>query len=82
MLTLTTFATLALAASAYARDGVHLVNCNSDDSVVVYCADDSNCNFNPTHNNYCVFHAGGTAIWEGGSKSCDFPTGVVFECEW
>ncbi|KAB5572320.1 hypothetical protein GE09DRAFT_1216884 [Coniochaeta sp. 2T2.1] len=68
----------AMAIGAVARDSVHLINCNFDDSVVVFCNDDSNCDFNPAPNNFCVFHAGGTGTWEGSTQSCDFPTGTVF----
>ncbi|TPX18959.1 uncharacterized protein E0L32_011352 [Thyridium curvatum] len=58
-------------------EGIHLLNCVTY-STVVYCANDSNCNFNPGAGNACspgsgVFH------WEGGSHSCTFGgTGVTF----
>jgi len=50
-----------------------------------YCANDSDCSnsgYNPSSDNVCVKSSSGTSgsyhIWEGGSQSCTFPTGVKF----
>ncbi|KAI1640729.1 hypothetical protein F4809DRAFT_350434 [Biscogniauxia mediterranea] len=72
-----------LIAGALAAEGVHLVNCDGpagQGSVVVYCADDSNCNNVPTGPNECEFRSESTYhLWEGSSQSCEFgQTGVSF----
>ncbi|KAK3941375.1 hypothetical protein QBC46DRAFT_311464 [Diplogelasinospora grovesii] len=60
-------------------EGVHLVNCGSSYSAVVYCENDGNCNFFPGAGNQCIPGNGGLFAWEGGSKSCKFPgTGTTF----
>ncbi|KAK3898428.1 hypothetical protein C8A05DRAFT_47261 [Staphylotrichum tortipilum] len=84
------FASPALSTRA---EGVHLFNCRPSSnnvaqtwqSLVVYCANDSDCGnpgYNPSSDNVCVKSSSGTAwnyhIWEGGSQSCTFPTGVKF----
>lgn len=60
-------------------EGVHLVNCVNY-SAVVYCANDSNCNFFPGSGNQCIPNAGLTT-WEGGKeRQCIFPgTNTVFK---
>ncbi|KAK4224307.1 hypothetical protein QBC38DRAFT_485810 [Podospora fimiseda] len=55
-------------------EGVHLLNCGSAYSVVLYCPNDSSCSHTP--NNACTY--GNIITWEGGYKSCTFPTGVTF----
>ncbi|KAK4215156.1 hypothetical protein QBC37DRAFT_282323 [Rhypophila decipiens] len=54
-------------------------------SYVVYCDDMATCDstlFTPSSNNVCVKKSSTAVndyyIWEGGSKSCTFPTGVTF----
>ncbi|EAQ90068.1 predicted protein [Chaetomium globosum CBS 148.51] len=62
-------------------EGIHLVNCKDGAtniySVVVYCANDSNCNFRPSSSNAC-YPTSGVMAWEGGGQSCGFSTGVYF----
>ncbi|KAK3372128.1 hypothetical protein B0H63DRAFT_526988 [Podospora didyma] len=68
--------------------GIHLVNCRYGASgpwiysVVVYCANDGACKFNPAANNRCYPSLNGDTrqvkMWEGGDYSCTFPTGVKF----
>ncbi|KAK3312813.1 hypothetical protein B0H66DRAFT_537898 [Apodospora peruviana] len=60
-------------------EGIHLVNCGNS-SAVVYCANDSNCNFNPSSANKCNTSsiARGQIKWEGATKSCTFSTGTKF----
>ncbi|KAK1749776.1 hypothetical protein QBC47DRAFT_439814 [Echria macrotheca] len=80
---LAAFAALVIGVSA--GDSVHLVNCGegvngsqSADSVVVFCADDSNCHFNPAPDNFCTVSDGGQlTTWER-DGSCAFDTGVTF----
>ncbi|KAI0538284.1 hypothetical protein GGR58DRAFT_526556 [Xylaria digitata] len=61
-------------------NGIHLLNCVTY-SAVVYCDDDSNCNFNPGPGNECVpkdhLNGIGIEIWEQ-SGSCRFDTGTTF----
>lgn len=59
-------------------EGVHLVNCGNSYSVVVYCANDGNCNFNPAGANACRPSNSGLTYWEGGNKGCTFSTGTTF----
>ncbi|KAH7342490.1 hypothetical protein BKA65DRAFT_595607 [Rhexocercosporidium sp. MPI-PUGE-AT-0058] len=60
-------------------EGIHLVNCGSRYSVVLYCANDGNCNFNPGQGDQCLPTNGGVQHWEGGSQKCTFPgTGTTF----
>ncbi|KAK0125690.1 hypothetical protein ONS95_000308 [Cadophora gregata] len=60
-------------------EGVHLVNCGNNYSVVLYCANDSNCNFNPSAGNQCLPTNGGVDTWEGSNQKCTFPgTGTTF----
>ncbi|KAK3942813.1 hypothetical protein QBC46DRAFT_231582, partial [Diplogelasinospora grovesii] len=70
-------------------EGVHLMNCRPFGaegapppvSLVVYCPNDSDCNnitFQPSSDNVCQMSSGNYYTWEGGSKSCTFPTGVTF----
>ncbi|KAJ8121181.1 hypothetical protein ONZ43_g2302 [Nemania bipapillata] len=62
-------------------DGIHLVNCVTY-SAVIFCSDDSNCNFNPSSGNECIpkdhLNSKGLEIWEGTNSSCTFSTGVTF----
>ncbi|KAK3290344.1 uncharacterized protein B0H64DRAFT_427872 [Chaetomium fimeti] len=62
-------------------EGIHLVNCKNGAtniySVVVYCANDGNCNFPPSSGNAC-HPTSGVMAWEGGGQSCGFSTGVYF----
>ncbi|RWA09759.1 hypothetical protein EKO27_g5351 [Xylaria grammica] len=61
-------------------NGVHLVNCVTY-SAVVYCENDSNCNFNPGAGNQCIprdhLNGNGLEIWES-AGSCTFDTGTTF----
>ncbi|KAI0438986.1 hypothetical protein F4803DRAFT_532867 [Xylaria telfairii] len=61
-------------------NGLHMVNCKTY-SVVVYCADDSNCNFYPGPGNQCIpkdhLNTKGLEVWET-NGSCRFDTGVIF----
>ncbi|KAI3320118.1 hypothetical protein HD806DRAFT_547614 [Xylariaceae sp. AK1471] len=61
-------------------NGVHLVNCVTY-SAVVFCDNDSNCNFNPGPGNSCVakdhLNSDGLNRWEN-SGACGFSTGVTF----
>ncbi|KAF2973083.1 hypothetical protein GQX73_g657 [Xylaria multiplex] len=61
-------------------NGVHLLNCVTY-SAVVYCADDSNCSFNPGPGNQCIpkdhLNSNGLESWEQ-SGSCRFDTGTTF----
>ncbi|KAI0403406.1 hypothetical protein F4802DRAFT_296859 [Xylaria palmicola] len=61
-------------------NGIHLANCETY-SAVVFCENDSNCNFNPGPGNSCIprdrLNGNGLEIWEG-SSSCRFDTGVTF----
>ncbi|KAG4438389.1 hypothetical protein IFR05_006151 [Cadophora sp. M221] len=60
-------------------EGVHLVNCGDRYSVVLYCANDGNCNFNPGPGDQCLPTNGGVQHWEGGTQKCTFPgTGTTF----
>ncbi|KAH7419539.1 hypothetical protein BKA64DRAFT_737701 [Cadophora sp. MPI-SDFR-AT-0126] len=60
-------------------EGVHLVNCGERYSVVLYCANDGNCNFNPGPGDQCLPTNGGVQHWEGGNQKCTFPgTGTTF----
>ncbi|KAH6622684.1 hypothetical protein F5144DRAFT_517088 [Chaetomium tenue] len=75
-------------------EGIHLFNCRPFGgagvpqtwiSIVVYCANDSDCSslgYSPPSNNVCVKGTSTSSetyhVWEGGSQSCTFPTGVTF----
>ncbi|KAG7294482.1 hypothetical protein NEMBOFW57_004556 [Staphylotrichum longicolle] len=75
-------------------EGIHLLNCRPYGgagvaqtwlSLVVYCANDSDCSnlsYSPSSNNVCVKGTSTTSeayhVWEGGSQSCTFPSGVKF----
>ncbi|KAI0105546.1 hypothetical protein GGR51DRAFT_192805 [Nemania sp. FL0031] len=63
------------------NDSVHLVNCAGSDeySVVVYCADDLNCDFPPSSSNYIQVGTGDEYYtWEQQNQSVTFSTGVTF----
>lgn len=76
---------LVAASTARAAEGIHLINCgNNDYSAVLYCVDDSNCNFIPSSSNICYPRggpSGGTITWETypSWQSCGFSTGVGFD---
>ncbi|KAI0096060.1 hypothetical protein GGR51DRAFT_544369 [Nemania sp. FL0031] len=61
-------------------DSLHLLNCVTY-SAVVFCTDDSNCNFNPGPGNECIpndhLNGNGLETWET-NGSCTFSTGVTF----
>ncbi|KUJ09212.1 uncharacterized protein LY89DRAFT_788118 [Mollisia scopiformis] len=57
-------------------EGVHLVNCGSEYSVVVYCPNDSDCNHSPPSGDGCFIS--GIDTWEGFEQSCTFSTGTTF----
>ncbi|KAI9147423.1 hypothetical protein HJFPF1_12443 [Paramyrothecium foliicola] len=63
-------------------ESVHLVNCSGNGrfySIVVYCADDSNCNFQPAPENFCYVSPSRIYNWEGRTDAgCNFNTGVAF----
>ncbi|KAK3390289.1 hypothetical protein B0H63DRAFT_519519 [Podospora didyma] len=59
-------------------EGVHLVDCGGVYSLVVYCANDSNCSFFPSGSNKCVPPPGGLTTWAAHPGSCTFSTGVTF----
>ncbi|KAH6621524.1 hypothetical protein B0J18DRAFT_229071 [Chaetomium sp. MPI-SDFR-AT-0129] len=85
---------LASPALATRGEGIHLFNCRPFGgagvpqtwlSIVVYCANDSDCSnltYNPPSDNVCVKGTSSSSevyhIWEGSSQSCTFPTGVTF----
>ncbi|KAH8678311.1 hypothetical protein BX600DRAFT_493600, partial [Xylariales sp. PMI_506] len=62
-------------------NGIHLVNCVTY-SGVVYCANDSNCNFFPSNSNWCLpsgpKNTAGLQIWEGQTESCTFSSNVQY----
>ena len=43
-----------------------------------YCANDSDCDFNPASGNECIPNGGGVTVWEGFPESCEFSTGITF----
>ncbi|KAK0644420.1 hypothetical protein B0T16DRAFT_196714 [Cercophora newfieldiana] len=73
----------AVLSARQAGSGVHLVNCGNSYSTVVYCINDSNCNFYPAKENQCIMGISGLFKWEGVQgpvlKGCTFSTGVRFE---
>ncbi|KAI0903094.1 hypothetical protein F4823DRAFT_569036 [Ustulina deusta] len=63
------------------NDSVHLVNCVGSDSysVVVYCAEDTDCDFAPSSSDYIQVSSGDEYYtWEQQNQSVTFPTGVMF----
>ncbi|KAL7928273.1 hypothetical protein V8C35DRAFT_318595 [Trichoderma chlorosporum] len=65
--------------------GVHLVNCNPSaegslppSSHVVFCSDDSNCDFTPSGDNICTMGENFWFTWEGQAQACTFSTGTRF----
>ncbi|EHK26667.1 uncharacterized protein TRIVIDRAFT_69582 [Trichoderma virens Gv29-8] len=67
--------------------GIHLVNCDGfggegtivpPSSHVVYCANDSNCNFSPSGDNICTMGVNFWFTWEGHAQACTFSTGAKF----
>ncbi|KAI0506865.1 hypothetical protein F5B22DRAFT_650345 [Xylaria bambusicola] len=63
------------------NDSVHLVNCVGSDSysVVVYCAEDTDCDFAPSSSDYIqVSSSDEFYTWEQQNQSVTFPTGVMF----
>ncbi|KAI0509681.1 hypothetical protein F5B22DRAFT_648702 [Xylaria bambusicola] len=63
-------------ALAKRAEGIHLVNCRTY-SLVVYCSNDSNCNFFPSDANKCV-PTKGILTWEIPNGLCAFNTGESF----
>ncbi|KAK0717974.1 hypothetical protein B0T26DRAFT_606702, partial [Lasiosphaeria miniovina] len=74
-------------------EGVHLLNCAFEGeprlmSLVVDCTNDFDCSdlaYEPDENSVCVKHTTtwyeDWYQWEGGNKSCTFPSGITFSWE-
>ncbi|KAG6365956.1 hypothetical protein INS49_000132 [Diaporthe citri] len=75
-------ATESVKLATRATEGIHLVNCEGNGlaySIEIYCADDSNCNFQPSSDNQCFLSTKGLFTWEGRvNQGCAFTSGVTY----